>query len=241
MPAVSCGLCNYVRPMGGGAAASTLLDDLVSYWKMDEATGSRVDSVGENDLTENGTIGSDTGIKGSAADLDSASSEYLSIASLEWLTAWTVSMWIYIDSYSDSYVGLVSRDDSGSPRNQSTLYVKNNGKLAVYIDTAAPTAASADGTGSQTLSAGAWTHIVWSYSAATGIQTWVDTVADIDTADSVTPSTTAAPFSIGRDEANGVRFFNGRIDEVGIWSRVLTSAERDELYNAGSGVTYPFS
>ena len=33
----------------------------------------------------------------------------------------------------------------------------------------------------------------------------------------------------------------GRIDEVGFWKRVLTSAERSLLYNGGVGLTYPFS
>lgn len=208
---------------------------------MDEASGTRADSVASADLTENGTITGVAGLVDNAADLDAASSEYLSIASYAWLTAWTVSLWVYIDSYSDPYVGLVSRDDNGSPRHQATLYVKNDGKLAVYIDSGEASAAASDGTGSQTLSTGAWTHIVWAYSAATGIQTWVDTVADIDTADAVTPSTTAAPFAIGRDEFNDARFFDGRIDEVGLWSRVLTTDEIAELYNSGAGVTYPFS
>jgi hypothetical protein len=33
---------------------------------------------------------------------------------------------------------------------------------------------------------------------------------------------------------------NGQIDEVAIWSRVLTSDERTELFNAGAGKFYPF-
>jgi hypothetical protein len=35
-------------------------------------------------------------------------------------------------------------------------------------------------------------------------------------------------------------FWDGRIDEVGIWNRVLTSGEKATLYNSGSGTTYPF-
>jgi hypothetical protein len=34
--------------------------------------------------------------------------------------------------------------------------------------------------------------------------------------------------------------FDGLIDEVGIWSRVLTAAEIAILYNGGSGITFPF-
>jgi hypothetical protein len=35
--------------------------------------------------------------------------------------------------------------------------------------------------------------------------------------------------------------FNGSIDEVGIWSRALTSSEVTSLYNSGSGRQYPFT
>jgi len=38
------------------------------------------------------------------------------------------------------------------------------------------------------------------------------------------------------DEAVG--FFDGRIDEVGIWGRALTNSEVEHLYNAGTGVSY---
>ena len=36
-----------------------------------------------------------------------------------------------------------------------------------------------------------------------------------------------------------VRCFNGWIDEVAVWDRVITSDERVELYNSGSGIGYP--
>ena len=34
--------------------------------------------------------------------------------------------------------------------------------------------------------------------------------------------------------------FDGLVDEVGFWKRVLTSQERTDLYNSGSGLEYPF-
>ena len=34
---------------------------------------------------------------------------------------------------------------------------------------------------------------------------------------------------------------DGLIDEVGLWRRVLTPAERTTLYNCGAGLTYPFA
>jgi len=33
----------------------------------------------------------------------------------------------------------------------------------------------------------------------------------------------------------------GKVDEVGIWSRALSSSEITELYNSGTGLSYPFT
>jgi len=59
----------------------------------------------------------------------------------------------------------------------------------------------------------------------------------------VTDSTTSVPtystFSLGSGNSS-TEFTNGTIDEVGIWSRALTSSEVTELYNSGDGFAYPF-
>ena len=53
------------------------------------------------------------------------------------------------------------------------------------------------------------------------------------------------PFRIGAytfsDNVSAMNFFNGKIDAVGIWNRVLTPTEITELYNCGSGKQYPFT
>jgi hypothetical protein len=46
----------------------------------------------------------------------------------------------------------------------------------------------------------------------------------------------SSDFIVGGDVGN----FNGLIDELGIWKRVLTPSERSTLYNSGNGLTYPF-
>ena len=64
-----------------------------------------------------------------------------------------------------------------------------------------------------------------------------------------TPATTAyssgvhdgdAPFFLGLNE-EGITYLNGRLDSVSIWKRLLTANEKTQLYNAGSGLDYPFS
>jgi len=48
----------------------------------------------------------------------------------------------------------------------------------------------------------------------------------------------ATEFQIGSIENSS--YWSGLIDEIGIWSRVLTADEITALYNEGTGITYPF-
>jgi hypothetical protein len=59
---------------------STLATGLVSYWELEEVSGTRVDSHGSNDLTDNNTVGSGTGIQGNCANLEKSNTEDLSIS-----------------------------------------------------------------------------------------------------------------------------------------------------------------
>ena len=69
-----------------------------------------------------------------------------------------------------------------------------------------------------------------------GASDTVVNVTNILTSD--TPLTAIIP-SIGRRPGGNAYYFNGIIDEVGIWNRVLTSSEVTELYNSGAGKQYP--
>jgi hypothetical protein len=58
-----------------------------------------------------------------------------------------------------------------------------------------------------------------------------------------TPSLTQQVFlttetSVARDRSTAGAYFNGTIDEIGIWNRTLSQAEITQLYNEGAGLTY---
>ena len=50
---------------------------------------------------------------------------------------------------------------------------------------------------------------------------------------------TGLPFHIGYGGWTN-SYWNGQVDELGFWKRVLTSSERAVLWNSGNGRTYPF-
>ena len=54
------------------------------------------------------------------------------------------------------------------------------------------------------------------------------------------PPVTSTAVRIGTRQYPGYeQYFDGLIDEVGLWRRVLTAQERTDLWNGGAGLTYP--
>lgn len=47
----------------------------------------------------------------------------------------------------------------------------------------------------------------------------------------------SAPFVIGGDSAGSTTFFDGRVDELGYWTKVLDAQEKTDLFNGGDGNT----
>jgi hypothetical protein len=101
-------------------------------------------------------------------------------------------------------------------------------------------AANAEVSG-DTLSDGVWMFIVaWYSSADQKVYIQCDNGTPVEAAwTGGTQSSSGAGFSIGGADVGGGHF-NGSIDSVSFWKRVLTSQERTDLYNGGNGLDYPF-
>jgi hypothetical protein len=80
-----------------------------------------------------------------------------------------------------------------------------------------------------------WTHIVMVYNA--GVMTlYKDNVLVATTNFTHTGVTsTTLPLYIGR--GIGGNYFNGKIDDIGIWNRCLTTCEINDLFNASNSLT----
>src|SRR5215217_5866024 len=81
---------------------SQLQNNLVGYWTLGEASGTRNDSIGSNHLTSNNGVGQTTGKQGSAASFVRASSQYLSITDNAALSTgdidFAVGVWVRISA-----------------------------------------------------------------------------------------------------------------------------------------------
>lgn len=231
---------------GNGAYSGTLLDDLVSWWTLNEASGNRADSHGSNTLVDNDTVTSATGKVDTAAEFV--------IANTEWLAA------------PDSPHGL-----QGGARDFTVACWLKPTDLAGVLQYAVGTAGSVTGTMNWLVQINTANDLLFSWyssgfrsvtSSHTVIENdWIFVVAwhvDTDpsfgsaniqvnngTVDTHVESSYFAcadlsiPFYLGRWGHSSGRYYSGLIDEVAFWPRVLTADERTELYNGGAGMTYP--
>lgn len=222
-----------------------LSDNLESYWPLDEASGTRADAHGSNDLTDNNTVGSATGKQSNGADFETTSSEYLSLASNSSIQAgdidFTFAFWVKFESRVEDAV-LISKDvDSPANSRDYTIdYRQVEDDIRFYVNGGAGGLVVASNV---SFSDATWYFVVaWHNASANTLNLKIDNGSTQSTGTSGTaPEVSGAPFRIGaRAFASFEGFFDGIIDEVGYWKRVLTADEITDLYNSGNGRDYAY-
>lgn len=233
------------RRLWGGGIRLGLKRKLEAYWKLEEASGTRYDSHGNHALTDNNTVTQATGIRGSAGQFTAANSEYLSELDTTGLSLgtsdFTIAAWCYIDSTGANRFIVAKNDGIAAATSEFLLYYDNAAtrfKFTVY-HSGASTTATADSLGAP--STATWYFIVAAHKNTGDVLSIEANGGAADTvAFTAAPNDTATAFTIGA-AANAGSPFNGRIDEVAVWRRVLTAKEIAYLYNGGVGRTYPWS
>lgn len=226
-----------------------LTDSLISFWELEETSGTRYDSHGSNDLADNNTVTSNTGKVGTAAEFVRVNAEYLSGAAGLNFSAdpgFTFSMWVYYDTLPSSSnmspIGKWASGDGGygiNLRHDGTNYKAN---VTVY-DSTTPTENLSGDVGTWSPSVTTWYHVVWTFTESSYTSEVFIDASSIGTYThtgySGTLNDSAGDFHIGNYYLSETAYgWNGRIDQVGVWNRVLTGSEITELYNSGSGLSY---
>lgn len=236
--------------LASGGGASSLLTGLAAYWKMDEASGTRADSTANaQTLTDNNTVTSAAGKVSNAGDFELDNTEYLSHVDSATLSMgdvdFTIAGWVKLESKGAFDGGIVVKDGVGIANGATCEY-------GLLVDTAAQdrfrfcvgnnttfTNVSANNLGSPSLAT--WYFIVaWHDSVNNEIGIQINN----GTADTVTYNNGSfngsSDLYIGSMPGSAARALDGLIDELGIWTRILTAGEKTTLYNSGNGTTYPF-
>ena len=235
----------------GPAAGSTLLDNLLGYWKLDETSGSTSnDEVGSNDATLGaGCSFTSSGKINYGVDFTSSTTGVITVPQavlMNQLTdKFTLSMWIKFDTLSSGLAyecDLFSSLSSGATAIE--ILMASNDRIIAYIRSSGGIWHSCNGP--IITDTTNFMHFVYMVNGQ-GYPPKIY-INNVD----VTSSSANLSFNIPNiDNANGSFIGNlnnvgsqhaidGRIDELAFWSRDLTSGEMAELYNSGSGNQYPF-
>src|SRR4029077_20509909 len=230
-----------------------LTDNLISYWKFDEASGNPADSAGSNNLTNNGSATYSSGLVNNAINL--AVGKYASISNasqtgLNLSGDFSFSLWLNLSSVGN-YIALITKLNAAGTAIQYWLYSDTDKKIYMDISQDGSQTASKyhrqGTTAVQINNINTWYHIVVTFVLSTNtVVMYVNgsSVASSQVYGSGLTSIFSGPadFDIGYDNGlNGNGYIRGQVDEVGIWSRAISSAEVSTLYNGGGGLSYPFT
>lgn len=232
---------------GAGAytpvTGSSLLDGLVAWYNLDEASGTRQDAGANNlDLTDVNTVGSTTGpgIMVNAAAFVSANSEeltHIDAPLYDRSGPYTVAAWVRFTTFPAGTIGIVSKWTNAGSNNLFTLESVLSGTQKIRMRHQQ----SAGGTVSAltaTVATATWYFACGGYDG-TDVFISLNNAARVTTAATV-PAADTGLFVIGRLGQVASTFFNGDVAGAGFWNRALTVAEQGVLYNGGSGLQYPF-
>lgn len=236
---------------------STLLTNLVSFWKLEEVSGTRYDVLQKNNLSVSGSPTLSDGKIGKSPNLVRASGNQFSISDasstgLDPSGDMSLSFWVKRSSTTKQTWGLVAKGNVLGTTDSATVgwgaYINGSDQLAfaAYVNGANRTAQS-----SATVLNGVWRHVVCTFTnggaGASTLQVYIDGSASgsANTAGTgpIVKATLPQSFRIGaHSSATNVAAnqFSGQIDAVGIWSKVLSATEISNLYNSGNGRQYPF-
>jgi hypothetical protein len=231
----------------GTGAASSLLTGLMGFWKLDEATLTRVDSSGNgNDFTPFNTPGNQSGKIGNALALVAASSQYLrqdfnSDFNIGANGSFTFACWFNPASLAAlltlfSICADTTAANSDLPVLIDVLTTGRARFTTVKADTSVAQVSSELGG----VTAGAWHFLVCRLDAAADLmKVQVNSEVPTTTAKTGDVNTVAGQrlyLGIRRTNTGTTSSpFGGAIDACGWWNRSLLDGEVANLYNGGDG------
>lgn len=234
-------------------SSADLLNGLVSYWKLDETSGTTaVDSHGSNDGAISGATTNVAGQINTAYDFD-GTDDYVSFSPSLTISELSVSFWYKEETAGNFNIPIRIKSSTSEFDNGFQVFLNSgeNGEIYSYSnDDSGSTSGQLSGSSVNTvINDGNWHLItVTNDYVSNDIGIYVDGVSQ-----SITYINKVSGGSvdlnrlsyIGGEADNNRRYTDGKLDEVAIWNRALTSAEVLALYDIQkdgfeSG-SYPFT
>lgn len=222
----------------------TLPTSLVSYWPLREAGGTRLDAMGKMHLTEvaGEAVTSAAGKVGTAAAAfaGNTSSRLRCIDNphiVSGATSFTIAGWAYLTNLSATRL-LMGKTDGVSQRSWYLSYFQTNNTMLFYFahDPAGITSASVE-SNAAAVSAATWFFFACGKNAsANQIFVKINNASTKTAASSTAIQTVTSRLVLGGNDLAGSEHL-GRLEQVGYWSKALSSTELTDLYNNGNGVS----
>jgi len=218
--------------------------NLVSYYKLDEGSGDAIDSAGSNNLDLFGIVPSQDGIILNSRGVYSNTSNYLTninVMSFDSEIAFSMSFWVYREAVVSSVnQRIIAAGDTHNGGFGISVNLDDNN--VIRVDTHRTGVGNLGGlifsTGS--FSNETWTYVVVNHFSDRSLELYINGVLDGSSVHSSTAVSADNDITIGkRIWNNGLPLEDARVDEVGIWNRTLSASEISELYNNGTGLTFP--
>ena len=227
-----------------------LTSGLASFWRLDEASGTRIDSFGSDDLLDlEMGVGQSVGKVGNAAQFVAANKTFLISGANPDIpsgnVSLTIAIWIYFDAFAikATFPDLVEKGNSASGYEYSLFYDDFTKKFNFVTWT--PGGAPANRVVASSFGeapTGQFIFVVcWHDSVAQTMSIQINngTADSISKSDITQPTAGIGPLILGAFdplEPWADFYFDGRMDALGMWDRVLTTQERTLLYNDGKGL-----
>lgn len=209
--------------------------DLAAYYRFDEGSGTTISDVTGSGLTGtwSGTLSGQWGTgKIRGCGVFNGTDRIVTINdanALDFTTGLTISVWLNPASTQGAYATPIGKngaywiEHSGTANQNQFVWFLNNGADRQIGNLVAITAAT-------------WTHLVLTYDGTTASSYLNGSPSQSQAV--TAPITTNANNLLLGNRGGFTRFYNGSMDELGLWPRALSADEITSIYNAGSGVTY---
>lgn len=231
--------------------ASSLLTGIVAYWKLDESSGNPADSAGSGlTLTNNGTTTFASALVNNGADLGTSNStKFFSRAdalSMNLANAFSASLWVKIRTEIASGIwNLMEISDATRHVALRIFYDYNSGSRRITVQRQIGGVSFDTVNYTVTLGTSDWYNLVVRYNATT-LEVYLNGVS----VGSIASSGTGSGFgtsrtTVGQGFNESTMAYDGSFpstyyDEIGVWSKQVSTQEISDLYNIGNANQYPF-
>ena len=240
------------RGQGLAAVSASLSSGLVGYWNFDEGSGTTAadaSGFGNTSTLTNGPkqvigqVGQGLSFDGIDDMVNAGSAS--SLDDLDLTGGLSISVWIRPNTLGENSAGRIVTKDNNTATGHWRFQVETNNRL-LFAKQHSGTLLRREST-NNSIALNTWQHVAVTWggtSSASGVRFFVNGIetgyAVSNDGTLIKNSDNALPVRIGSQE-NTNNSFDGSMDEVRIYNRVLSSSEIKELSAAGSGGTKPIS